>query len=73
MIPSAPDSSPAWRDPAEILPGLSGLSPEMSGKRLELLKEIAPKLARVAVLGTSTESGQALMLELHRTRCKASE
>ena len=26
--------------------------PEISGKRLELLKEIVPKLSRVAVLGT---------------------
>mgnify|MGYP003694725407 CR=1 FL=1 len=29
-------------------------APEISGKRLELLKEIVPKLSRVAVLGTST-------------------
>jgi ABC-type uncharacterized transport system substrate-binding protein len=33
---------------------LSTLSPEISGKRLELLKEIVPKLSRVAVLGTSS-------------------
>jgi putative tryptophan/tyrosine transport system substrate-binding protein len=34
---------------------LSTLAPEISGKRLELLKEIVPKLPRVAVLGASTE------------------
>jgi putative ABC transport system substrate-binding protein len=34
---------------------LSALSPELSGKQLELLKEIIPKLSRVAVLGNSNE------------------
>src|SRR5215831_16941113 len=34
--------------------GLSTLFPEMSGKQLELLKEIVPKLSRVAVLGNVT-------------------
>jgi putative ABC transport system substrate-binding protein len=37
--------------------GLSTLSPEISGKQLELLKEIVPKLGRVAVIGTSTRQG----------------
>ena len=39
--------------------GLSTLSPEISGKQLELLKEVIPKLSRVAVLGNSTEPGNA--------------
>src|SRR5215813_9595897 len=34
--------------------GLSTLAPELSGKRLELLKETVPRLSRVAVLLTST-------------------
>ena len=38
------------------------LAPETSGKQLELLKETVPKLSRVAVLGTSTVPGQALLL-----------
>jgi putative ABC transport system substrate-binding protein len=42
---------------------LSTLSPEISGKRLELLKEIVPKLSRVAVLGTSTRRGTAQELK----------
>ena len=41
---------------------MSTLAPELSGKRLELLKEIVPKLSRVAVLGTSTQPGSAQML-----------
>src|SRR6266576_62431 len=40
--------------PGGNITGLSSLSPELSGKRLELLREIVPKLSRVAVIGTST-------------------
>jgi putative ABC transport system substrate-binding protein len=42
--------------------GLSTLSPEISGKQLELLKETVTKLSRVAVLGTSTSPGNAQAL-----------
>jgi putative ABC transport system substrate-binding protein len=42
---------------------LSTLAPEISGKQLELLKEIVPKLSRVAVIGTSTNSGNAEKLK----------
>ena len=38
--------------PGGNITGLSNLSPEISGKQLELLKEIVPKLSRVAVLGS---------------------
>ncbi|HYJ16586.1 MAG TPA: ABC transporter substrate-binding protein [Candidatus Limnocylindria bacterium] len=44
--------------PGGNITGLSTLAPEISGKQLELLKEIVPKLSRVAVLGTSTISSQ---------------
>ncbi|MEK6661274.1 MAG: ABC transporter substrate-binding protein [candidate division NC10 bacterium] len=40
--------------PGGNITGLSTLLPEIGTKRLELLKEIIPKLSRVAVLGTST-------------------
>jgi putative tryptophan/tyrosine transport system substrate-binding protein len=42
---------------------LSILSPELSGKQLELLKEVAPRLSRVAVLGTSTNPGNPQALK----------
>jgi putative tryptophan/tyrosine transport system substrate-binding protein len=45
--------------PGGNITGLSNLVSDLSGKRLELLKEIAPKLSRVAVLGTSTRPGNA--------------
>jgi putative ABC transport system substrate-binding protein len=43
--------------PGGNITGLSTLSPEISGKQLELLKEIVPKLGRAAVIGTSTRQG----------------
>jgi ABC-type uncharacterized transport system substrate-binding protein len=48
--------------PGGNITGLSVLSPELGGKRLELLKEIVPKLSRVAVLGSSTLPGHAQTL-----------
>ncbi|MGH7773148.1 MAG: ABC transporter substrate-binding protein, partial [Candidatus Binatia bacterium] len=48
--------------PGGNITGLSTLSPEISGKQLELLKEIVPRLSRVAVLGTSTRPGNAQAL-----------
>jgi putative ABC transport system substrate-binding protein len=41
--------------PGGNITGLSALTPELSGKQLELLKEIIPKISRVAVLGNSNE------------------
>jgi len=49
--------------PGGNITGLSTLAPEISGKRLEILKEVIPKLSRVAVFGTSTASGNAQMLK----------
>ena len=49
--------------PGGNITGLSNFAPEMSGKRLELLKEVVPKLSRVAVLGASTQPGNAQMLK----------
>jgi putative ABC transport system substrate-binding protein len=49
--------------PGGNITGLSTLAPELSGKRLELLKEIVPQLSRVAVFGTSTNPDNAQMLK----------
>jgi putative tryptophan/tyrosine transport system substrate-binding protein len=48
--------------PGGNITGLSALLPELSGKRLELLKEIIPRLSRVAVIGTSTQAANAQAL-----------
>jgi len=43
--------------PGGNITGLSTLSPEISGKQLEILKEVVPKLSRVGVLGDVTRPG----------------
>ena len=43
--------------PGGNITGLATLAPEISGKQLELLKEIVPKLSRVGVLGDVTRPG----------------
>ena len=45
--------------PGGNITGLAALDPELSGKRMELLKESVPKLSRVAVFGDSTIPGSA--------------
>ena len=66
----AQDSEPAGSGfvaslarPGGNITGLSTLSPEVSGKQLELLKEVVPKFSRVAILGNSTEPGNAETLK----------
>jgi putative ABC transport system substrate-binding protein len=49
--------------PGGNITGLSNLAPEISGKRLELLKDVVPKLSRVAVLGISPNPGNATALK----------
>ncbi len=48
--------------PGGNITGLSAIAPEISGKRLELFKEILPKLSRVAIFGTSTFPGNGQSL-----------
>jgi putative ABC transport system substrate-binding protein len=48
--------------PGGNITGLSNYYPELSGKQLELLKEIIPKLVRLAILGNSNEPGNAQAL-----------
>jgi putative ABC transport system substrate-binding protein len=48
--------------PGGNITGLSSLAADLAGKRLELLKEILPKVSRVIVFGTSTFPGNAQAL-----------
>ena len=57
--------------PGGNITGLSTFAPELSGKRLELLKETIPKLSRVAVFGTSTYPGNAQSLKEVELAAKA--
>jgi putative ABC transport system substrate-binding protein len=49
--------------PAGNITGLSTLAPELSGKRLEILRAVIPKLSRMAVLGTSTSPAYAPVIK----------
>jgi len=49
--------------PSGNITGLSTLAPEISGKQLELLKEIVPKLSRVTVFGNSIQPGNPQALK----------
>jgi len=48
--------------PAGNITGLSQMTADLAGKRLELLKEVLPKLSRLAVLGNSANAGNGIQL-----------
>src|SRR4030081_1972850 len=49
--------------PGGNITGLTSISAELGGKRLELLKEVAPKASRVAVLYNPTDRSNVLVLK----------
>jgi putative ABC transport system substrate-binding protein len=49
--------------PGGNITGISNLSPELSGKRLELLKETFPKVSRVAVIWNPSNPGNSIVLK----------
>jgi len=57
--------------PGGNITGLSTLAPEISGKQLELLKEIFPTLSRVAVFGNSIQPGNPQALKETELAAKA--
>jgi putative ABC transport system substrate-binding protein len=57
--------------PGENISGLSNFAPELSGKRLEILREVLPKLSRVAVMGTSTNPAYAQVIKEVELAAKA--
>jgi len=57
--------------PGGNITGLTNLSRDLSAKRLELLKEIVPKLSRVALLWDETNEGSAIGLKEHEAVARA--
>lgn len=47
--------------PGGNITGLSNFAPELSGKRLEILRDVVPKISRVAILGDFTGPSQSQM------------
>ena len=52
-----------FRRPGGNITGLTSISAELGGKRLELLKEVAPKASRVAVLYNPDDRSNVLVLK----------
>ena len=57
--------------PGGNLTGLSTLAQDLSGKRLELLKEVVPRLARVAVLRDLDSRNSAIQFDEYRSSTRA--
>jgi putative ABC transport system substrate-binding protein len=57
--------------PGGNITGLSNFAPELSGKRLEILREVVPMLSRVAVLGSSTGPTNAPVMKEIELAAKA--
>ena len=57
--------------PGGNITGLTRLTRELSGKRLELLKEVAPGLSRVGVLSEETPTATGNALEYYETAARA--
>jgi putative ABC transport system substrate-binding protein len=49
--------------PGANITGVAGLAPELSGKRVELLKEVIPKLSRVALLAPPVKAWRTSIKE----------
>lgn len=57
--------------PGGNITGLASMSPEIDGKRLELLKELVPGVSRVAVLWNPTNPNNTARLERMQTAAQA--
>jgi putative tryptophan/tyrosine transport system substrate-binding protein len=57
--------------PGGNVTGLSNLSPELSGKQLELLKEAFPKISHVAILWETANTGNAISLREMKVAAEA--
>jgi ABC-type uncharacterized transport system substrate-binding protein len=73
----------SFAHPGGNITGMSNLAPELSGKRLELLKEVVPRASRIAVLAYRGEAmrssiketevaARSLGLQIHLLEVKAS-
>ena len=58
----APASSLAWRDRVVTSPGCPSQTPDVAGKRIELLRDVVPGLRRFAILANPDNSYVALEL-----------
>jgi putative ABC transport system substrate-binding protein len=57
--------------PGSNLTGVAGLSPDLAGKRLELLRELVPSLLKVAVLWNPANSAEAVAIKATETAARS--
>jgi putative ABC transport system substrate-binding protein len=57
--------------PGGNLTGVAGLSPDLAGKRLELLRELVPSLLKVAVLWNPANSAEAVAIKATETAARS--
>jgi putative ABC transport system substrate-binding protein len=57
--------------PGGNLTGVAGLSPDLAGKRLELLRELAPSLSKVAVLWNPANSTEEVAVKVTETAARS--
>jgi ABC-type uncharacterized transport system substrate-binding protein len=61
--PIAAGLVPSLARPAGNITGSASMSPETDGKRLELLKELVPRVSRIAVMWSSTNPNNAARIK----------
>jgi putative ABC transport system substrate-binding protein len=57
--------------PGANLTGVAGLSPDLAGKRLELLRELVPSLAKVAVLWNPANRAEGVAVNATETAARS--
>jgi len=61
----------SFAQPGENITGLANLSRDLSAKRVELLKEVLPKVSRVAVLWDAAGPGPAIAVKEYEAAARA--
>jgi putative tryptophan/tyrosine transport system substrate-binding protein len=69
--PVTPGFAATLARPGGNVTGLSSMAPELVGKQLEILKEILPKVTRVALLGNPVNSGNTPQLRQAQNAARA--
>jgi len=69
--PVTPGFAASLARPGGNLTGLSSMVPELVGKQLEILKEILPRVSRIALLGNPTNAGHAPQLRQAQDAARA--
>ena len=63
--PIATGLAKSWSQPGGNLTGVSSVSPDLDGKRIDLLREIHPRLRALAVLGSAKDQNTKTFVSTH--------